>query len=337
MGVIALPKFKKALRGVSTLAAYESSDSDPASFRKFWLDRTGEHAYLEDVLGDKALSWVRKENERSVKLLGNPENSAVYDRVLGILDSKDKIPYVTKVGDFYYNFWRDATYKRGLFRRTTLISYKSDQPAWQTVLNLDELGEKEGENWVWKGYNVFTPEDCETEKPSRVLLYLSRGGADATVVREFDIQKLEFVEDGFKLEEAKSRVSWVTKDILLVGTDMQDGKSMTDSGYPRVVREWHRGQDIKDSKVVFEGENSDVSVSSFVRKHRGYKVQCRDRSLTFYTSKQYAKLLPGCEVSVRSGASSPLRTSPTGKRRTSSLADTPAAKVFQGFPPEVSG
>ena len=39
------------------------------------------------------------------------------------------------------------------------------------------------------------------------LIALSRGGADATVVREFDMETRQFVEDGFNLPEAKSSVT----------------------------------------------------------------------------------------------------------------------------------
>ena len=80
--------------------------------------------------------------------LGDPEKSLYYNRVLNILDSKDKIPYVTKIGNFYYNFWQDANNKKGLLRRITLESYKSASPAWDIVLDIDKLAETENENWV---------------------------------------------------------------------------------------------------------------------------------------------------------------------------------------------
>jgi prolyl oligopeptidase len=201
-----------------------------------------------------------------VGTLGSPESNPLYQRILSILDSKDKIPHVRKIGDFYYNFWQDENNKRGLLRRTTLMNYKSPNPRWQTVLDIDELGKKENESWVYKGYTLYKPDD-ENEPATRILLELSRGGADATVVREFDLQKLDFVpasENPFYVPEAKSRVSWKSRDVLLIGTDLKDGESLTESGYPRVVREWVRGTPLESSHKVYEGEKSDVSVGGYV-------------------------------------------------------------------------
>lgn len=180
-----------------------------------------------------------------------------------ILDSKDKIPYVSKLGDHYYNFWQDANNKRGLLRRTSLQSFQSPSPVWETVLNVDELGAAEGESWVYKGKSAFVPDD-ESVRPTRAMINLSRGGADAIVSREFDLVSLSFVEGGFYLPEAKNRVAWKSEDVLLIGTDLKDGTSLTDSGYPRVVREWKRGTPLEESTIVFEGDATDVACSGYV-------------------------------------------------------------------------
>ena len=141
---------------------------------------------------------------------------------------------ITKIGEHFYNMWRDAANPKGLWRRTTLAEYRTSAPAWETVIDLDALSAKEGENWVWHGAAVLEPED------RRCLVSLSRGGADADVVREFDLETKAFVEDGFTLPEAKSRVAWRNSDSLFVATDFGPG-SLTASGYPRTIREWTRG------------------------------------------------------------------------------------------------
>ena len=95
--------------------------------------------------------------------------------------------------------------------------------------------ETEGENWVWKGA------ECRRPDYGRCLVLLSRGGADAVVVREFDLVEKAFVEDGFSLPEAKSGVDWAGPDTIFVGTDFGPG-SMTESGYPRIgegLGAWH--------------------------------------------------------------------------------------------------
>ena len=142
-----------------------------------------------------------------------------------ILDSQERIPVIEKRGARYYNFWRDEQNQRGLWRRTTLEEYRKATPAWETVLDLDALGRAEHENWVWQGAVWLEPDD------DRALVLLSRGGADASVVREFDPNTRAFVTDGFALPEAKSFVAWKDRDTLLVGTDFGPG-SLTDSGLP---------------------------------------------------------------------------------------------------------
>src|SRR5262249_51119643 len=139
------------------------------------------YLWLEDVTGEKPLRWAKERNAESTAALTKRAGfDETNDRILKILDSKDRIPFVSKNGDFYYNFWRDATNKRGLWRRTTLDGYRKPEPKWETVLDLDALAEKEKENWVWRGANFLRP------GYDRCLISLSRGGADATVVREFD-------------------------------------------------------------------------------------------------------------------------------------------------------
>ena len=91
------------------------------------------------------------------------------------------------------------------------------------------------------------------------------GGSDATVLREFDLESKSFVSDNpFNIPEAKSNVTWLNKDCILVGTDMHDGVSMTASGYPRTVRLWRRGTLLTDSQVIYEGVEKDVSVHANV-------------------------------------------------------------------------
>lgn len=237
--------------------------------------------WLEDVTGDKALGWVKERNaESTAELTKEPGFQELNDRILKILDSRDKIPFVSKSGEFYYNFWRDAKNKKGLWRRTTLEEYRKAEPKWETVLDLDELAEKEKENWVWKGVTFLRP------SYDRCLISLSRGGADATVVREFDPKTKQFVSGGFTLPEAKSRVGWKDVDTLFVATDFGPG-SLTNSGYPRVVKEWKRGTPLTDAKMVFEGKPEDVSVSAYRTTTKGFEKEFVNRTITFYTSELF--------------------------------------------------
>ena len=239
------------------------------------------YLWLEEVEGERALDWARDRNRDSEgELTEGPEFDALKTRLLSILDSKDRIPGVSKHGAHLYNFWRDESHPRGVYRRTTLASYKTSEPEWETVLDLDALAAAEDENWVWKGIRYLSPED------RLGLVSLSRGGADATVVREFDVLTKSFVEGGFTMPEAKSRASWKDKDTLYIGTDFGPG-SLTDSGYPRVVKEWRRGTPIESATTVFEGEKEDVSVGAWVSRMPGRQFEMIERSPTFFTNKAF--------------------------------------------------
>lgn len=239
------------------------------------------YLWLEDVGGEKALEWVEKNNEQSLGYLqSKPLYKELYEKNLDIYNSDERIPYVSQMGDYFYNFWKDEENPRGLWRRTTLEEYKKDDPKWEIILNVDELAEKEDENWVYKGSNCLYP------TYDRCLINLSRGGADATVVREFNVESKSFVKDGFQLPEAKSSISWIDKDTLYVGTDFGDG-SMTDSGYARIVKVWNRGQALEGAKTIFEGDKSNVWVAGVVAHDGDKKYQLVYQGLDFYSSELY--------------------------------------------------
>ena len=236
------------------------------------------HLWLEDVTGESTLQWVRERNAECVATLAKDETfTNLEGRLLAILDSKERIPMVSKIGDRFYNFWRDAANPKGLWRRTTLEEYRKPEPAWETVLDLDALAAEERENWVWHGARVLEPEG------RLCLVSLSRGGADADVVREFDLASKTFVSDGFTLPEAKSRVAWRSETSLFVATDFGPG-SLTTSGYPRTVREWRRGTPLAEAPLVFEGEADDMSVIGYRDLTPGFERDFFLRQKTFYTS-----------------------------------------------------
>ncbi len=252
----------------TTAAMSQAQDQDP-------------HLWLEDAQGERALAWVRERNAESVAQLQADAGFAQRRRdLLEVMDSREQIPYVTRRGEWLFNFWRDAEHPRGLWRRTTLAEYRKPQPAWQTLLDVDALGRDENENWVWAGANCLGPDY------RRCLVSLSRGGADATVVREFDTEQRRFVTGGFALPEAKTRVEWQDADTVYVGTDFGPG-SMTDSGYPRILKRWQRGQPLADAKTVFEAQASDVSAFVGVDRTPGFERTEFGRMVSFYTHEVF--------------------------------------------------
>jgi prolyl oligopeptidase len=247
--------------------------------------------WLEDVTGDKALAWVRAQNAISTNQLeSSPDFENLQKRLLDIMNSRERIPQVGKNGPFYYNFWRDDKNPRGLWRRTTLEEYKKPAPAWETVLDLDKLAAAEKENWVWEGSTFLKP------SYDRCLIHLSRGGADAAVLREFDLDSKHFVQSenlknaGFTLSEAKSEVAWRDRDTLYVGTDFGPD-SLTSSGYPRIIKEWKRGTPLSQARSIFEAKPTDESANVSVDHDHGEVYEFVGRAPTFFTD----------EISVRRG------------------------------------
>jgi prolyl oligopeptidase len=238
--------------------------------------------WLEDIEGDKALAWVEEQNQKSLAALEQlPQFQAMYEKNLGVYNSKERIPYPKIRGGYLYNFWRDGNNERGLWRRTTFEQYASENPQWEILLDLDKLAQEEDENWIWKG------SDCLRPDYQRCLLFLSRGGADATVTREFDIPGKTFVEDGFNLPEAKAGVSFIDRNTVFVSTDFGEG-SMTESGYPRIVKLWKRGSPLGEATVVYEGLTQDVGVQALVVNTPEKDYSLVVRADTFFTSEVFA-------------------------------------------------
>lgn len=230
---------------------------------------------------DRAMAWVRGENERTLGALqADPRYQTMVDRALTILQARDRIPMVQIRPDGLYNFWQDADHVQGLLRRTTLESYRTDNPEWETVLDVDALSRAENVNWVYHGLQCLPPE------MRRCLVSLSNGGRDADVVREFDMVEKRFVEGGFNLPESKQDVSWVDADTILVARDWGPG-TMTDSSYPFVIKRLRRGQSIDQAEEVFRGTQQDVSAGPFVlwdNDGRSHGVLVR-RGLDFFHSQ----------------------------------------------------
>ena len=241
------------------------------------------HQWLEDVTGEKALDWVKAQNKVTRSKLDNDAGFGKLKADLQVvLDSKDRIPTIHKMGNAVYNFWMDAEHQRGVWRKTSLEEYKKAQPKWEVVLDLDALAKAENENWVYKG------SQCREPAYDRCMIQLSHGGADAVVSREFDLASKSFVKDGFQLPEAKMSLDWRDKDTLFVATDFGAG-SMTDSGYARIVKEWKRGTDISSAKTVLEGQKTDMGVGAQASDHKGIHRELVSRQITFYTAEQYLK------------------------------------------------
>jgi prolyl oligopeptidase len=241
------------------------------------------YRWLEDVTGSAALEWVTERNAESVaELTGGARFEELRTESLQVLDADDRIPDVARRGDLLYNFWQDSEHPRGLWRRTTLAEYRKAQPAWDILLDVDALAAAEGENWVWGGATVLRPEY------RLALVELSRGGADAAVVREYDLVERRFVADGFVLPEAKTRVGWIDADRIYVGTDFGPG-TLTMSGYNRQIKEWRRGTPLAEATLVHEVKPEDVAVIASHDPTVGWERDFVVREVDFWRSEWYLR------------------------------------------------
>ena len=251
------------------------------------LDPNSEaHLWLEEVEGEQALAWVRAQNERSLAVLENDARfKGYYDAALAISTSKERIPYGSIRKGYVYNFWQDDAHERGIWRRQALADYGAGKDTWETLLDIDALAAKEGKNWVYKGVSCRPPEydDC--------LLQLSDGGKDAVSVREYDIAKgvYGFRANGFDLPESKQGFVWESEDSILLATDWAgDDSTMTDSGYPFVVKRLKRGQPLAAAKELFRGKKSDVGVYGFsIEDETGKRWFGISQSETFFTTNYF--------------------------------------------------
>jgi prolyl oligopeptidase len=211
------------------------------------------YLWLEEVEGARALAWVDRQSVDTLAKFGGAAFAVDRDTLAAIFDRPDNVPYVARRGPHLYNLWKDAQNPRGLWRRTSLASFRTPQPQWDVVLDLDRLAEAEQEDWIWGGASTLPGTH------DRAILRLSRGGSDAVVLREFDIPSRTFPRDGFHLPEAKGGAEWLDRDTLLLSSALGEGMATT-SGYARTVRLWRRGTEGVTAPVLFETKPESMSV-----------------------------------------------------------------------------
>jgi prolyl oligopeptidase len=234
------------LATAALLAAHSAAAQKPAP------DTTSDpFLWLEDAHGARAMAWVTTENSKTTAVLEkDPHFPGLYHDALTLAEASDRIPFVEFNGGQLYNFWQDSIHVRGIWRRTSMASYRTASPSWTTVLDLDALASAEHANWVWEGAN------CEEPVERRCMVRLSDGGEDAVTVREFNLATSSFVKGGFVLPHGKQREAWVGEDTLLVAREWQPGE-LTRSGYPFIVKRLVRGQALAAAVEVFRGAATD--------------------------------------------------------------------------------
>ncbi len=237
------------------------------------------YLWLEDVEGEDALDWVARQHKSTLARFGGTTFDADQALLTEIFDRPDRIPYVNRRGGLLYNLWTDADHPRGLFRRTTMESYRSAHTDWDVLLDLDALAEAEDEDWIWAGAVTLPPEH------DRAILRLSRGGSDAVVLREFDVLNRCMVEGGFFLPEAKGGVDWLDRDHLLLSSAYGGDDKVTSSGYSRTVRLWQRGKPIESAPNLFETAPSHMAAWADVDRTTNEEQVWYAEKLDFFNTR----------------------------------------------------
>jgi prolyl oligopeptidase len=254
------------------------------------VEQPDKYTWLEDIHGEKAMAWVKAENARTAAVIEKQKPFAeLEEEALKVLDSPDKLAYPQFRGGMVYNVWRDKDHVRGIVRRTTLESYLSDDPKWETVIDYDALGKQDKQSWVGHGLECLQPEE------KLCLVSLSAGGEDAATLREFDLPAGKFVENGFVSPRGKQRAAWLDKDTLLIAREWGAG-TMSVAGYPIEVKRWKRGTPLDSAVEVFRGDAKDegAGVEPLVLTDgQGHSVALIQNSKTFFETEYYFVLASG--------------------------------------------
>lgn len=239
------------------------------------------YLWLEEVLSDESLAWARTRNKKTIEMFEAEEwfNEDV-KALQTILASKEKIPFVYMIdAGFAYNFWTDEKNIQGLLRRTTIESYKKTEPDWDIILDLDALSKTENQKWVFQGFDI-------SPNKKRILFFLSPGGTDANVIREFDLSTRSFVKDGFELPVAKGSADWLSDDELFVSRDFGPD-TVTNNGYARLIKRWKRGEPLASAQTIFEisKENNGTAMSTYHENGKASFVATKH--IDFYTTEYF--------------------------------------------------
>ncbi|MGZ3774228.1 MAG: prolyl oligopeptidase family serine peptidase [Bdellovibrio sp.] len=250
------------------------------------------YLWLEEVEGQKPLQFAKSENKKTLEHFRSNSNfKSLESEIRQILLAKDRTPQVDLMNGELYNFWQDERHVHGVWRKASIDSFKNAQPHWENILDLDQLSKDENENWVWKGVGVLRPHY------NRAFVYLSRGGKDATVIREFDLETKKFIKAGFEVPEAKNFISWKDIDTVYIGTDFGP-QTMTNSGYPSIVKEWKRGTPLTEAKTVHSVKQTDMSAYTFVQHTAEGKYIFHNRQISFYESDKWYEEASGQRIHI---------------------------------------
>ncbi len=227
------------------------------SASSLWPAGADPFAFLESLDSRRARAWVDEQNARThAALRRDAAFTALAARLAKAYLPRERPVIPARWRDWAYDLWQDDRHPKGLWRRARWSDWRAGQPQWDVLLDVDALGAAEGESWVFEHDAILWPDG------DRALLSLSPGGADAVVVREFDLERRCFVDGGFTIDEPGNHtIDWIDRDTVYVSWE-RDEDAVTDAGYPYEVRRWTRGTPLEAAPVVFRGERDDINAGA---------------------------------------------------------------------------
>lgn len=250
-------------------------------------DEADEFLWLEERESKEALDWVHGQNAVTVaELQGDSAYQPMFETALELMTAEDNIAVGHALRGHVYNFWQDKKNQLGLWRRTTVASYKTDKPDWETIIDFDALAAKEGVKWVFSGASRLYPDF------SRALLSMSPDGGDASEMREFDIESKSFVEGGFRAPASKSGFAWLDLDTVIVSAAFEE-EDRTESGYPRVVKLWKRGTPVEKAQPTYEALKEDLTAGGAVERDGEKEYFFITRTIDFFASHSFLRPASG--------------------------------------------
>lgn len=244
-------------------------------------------SWLENSKDQQVEEWVSDQNTIFAEVVNESEhyldNRA---KVQGILAHQRSLMRGTVLGQHWYTFIWNRRFPKGAWRRTKLDQYISGQEKWETLLDLSTLSRT--------SHNSIEGISCLPPIFDRCLIKLSNGGADATIIREFDLIAKKFVEDGFYIPEGRSNAHWLSPHKILVEDGVHDTSS---SGYPLTLKEVSRGQNFSDALEVFRDDKSYLLTSIIKAQVGQQKVHIVKSYLDFYR-KTYTLLSDGSTFKI---------------------------------------
>ncbi len=216
--------------------------------------------WLEAQRDPKAVDWAKGETRKTIeRLQAFPSYAQVKQGLETTLKGAPPQPGIVLMGNRALRFLVTEANPFGQLQ-VAQRDANGVPGAWRTALDLTALRKQSGISYELLAWAL--DDACLPPEYNRCLLKLSHGGGDETELREFDLDKGEFVKDGFQVPKSLSMAQWLNRDLILVQQTATPGSRHTLNNFPTAVQLWRRGQPLKDAKVIYEARPSDVWIVS---------------------------------------------------------------------------